>query len=183
MIRGKKILLRTLREKDLSTYLEIISDLSQFSPYWPANLYSESYLRKEFEDNGFWKEDYRLLLITDHKGNYIGEVDAFKTSPNIQGVEVGYRIFNPDNMGKGYMTEALQLFTAYLFQTNASWPRLTVLIRSDNAGSIRVAEKCGFQREGTLRNACLGDGKLHSYEMLSLLKEECPKLFDLMQRE
>jgi len=172
-----------MRGSDLDSYFEIISDLSITSPFWPSNLYSETYLRKEFEDNGFWKDDYRLLLMTDHEGNLIGEVDAFKTSPNIKGVEVGYRVFRNENMGKGLMTEALQLFTSYLFKVDPVMPRITVLIDSKNLGSIRVAEKCGFLREGTLRNAWIEDGIPHSDEILSLLREEAPKLHDLIQKE
>ena len=152
------------------------------SQYWPAHLMSEANLRKEFNENGFWKDDYKLLLITDYEGNFIGELDTFKTSPNIQGVEVGYRIFRPQDMGKGYMTEALQLFSAYLYQTNPTMLRITLLIRSDNAASIRVAENCGYKREGTLRNAWVDDGVPHSDEIFSLLRDECQKLQDLLQK-
>ena len=83
-------------------------------------------------------------------------------------------------MGKGYMTEALQLFSAYLYKTKPTMLRLTLLIRSDNIGSIRVAEKCGYMREGTLRNAWVDDGKPYTMEIYSLLRDECPKLQDLL---
>jgi ribosomal-protein-alanine N-acetyltransferase len=126
-------------------------------------LRSETELHKEFGENGFWKEDYMLMLLTDRSGGLIGYLDAFKTSLNIQGIEAGYRIFEKKNMGKGYMTEALNLFSAYLFTANPTLPRLTLLIRSDNKGSRRVAEKCNYQPEGTLRNAWVDDGK--SYPM------------------
>ncbi len=182
MIHGKKIILRTFKESDLDAYSEIINDLSNMTPYWPANLQSESNMRKKFSENGFWKDDYKLLLITDKEGNIIGELDSFKTSPNIKGPEAGYRIFQQKDMGKGYMTEALQLFSAYLYQTNPTMLRITLLIRSDNAGSIRVAEKCGYKREGTLRNAWMDNGVPHSDEIFSLLRDECQKLQDLLQK-
>lgn len=184
MIHGKKIILRMFKESDLDTYSEIINDLSNMTPYWPANLQSEANLRKEFGENGFWKDDYKLLLMTDKEGNIVGEVDTFKTSPNIKGPEVGYRIFRKENMEKGYTTEALQLFSAYLYHTNSTILRLTLLIHSDNVASLRVAEKCGYKREGTLRNAWVdyGDGVPHSDEILSLLREECPKLQNLLQK-
>ena len=181
MIRGKKVILRTFQESDLEFYLELINDLSNLTPYWPAYLRTVTDLRKEFGENGFWKEDYKLMLLTDRSGGLIGELDAFKTSPNIQGVEVGFRIFEGKNMGKGYMTEALNLFSAYLFTANPIMPRLTLMIRTDNKGSIRVAEKCNYQPEGTLRNAWVDDGKPYSMEIYSLLREECPKIHDLIQ--
>ena len=181
MIRGKKVILRTFRESDFEDYLEITNDLSNMSNFWPAHLQSEINLRKEFNENGFWKNDYRLMLITDKNGRLIGELDNFKTSPNIQGTEAGYRIFRKEDMGKGYMTEALQLFSAYLYLTNPTMLRLTLLIRSDNIGSMVVAEKCGYKKEGTLRNAWVDDGTPYSMEIFSLLRNECPKLQDLLQ--
>lgn len=182
MIRGKKVILRTFKEGDLDAYFEVISDLSNMSNYWPAHLRSEINLRKEFSENGFWKDDYKLMLITDREGNLIGEVDNFATSPNIQGSEVGYRIFRKEDMGKGHTTEALRLFSAYLYKTNPTMLRLTLLIRSDNVGSIKVAEKCGYKNEGTLRDAWVDDGRPYTMEIYSLLRDECPKLQDLLQK-
>ena len=183
MIQGSRVTLRMFEESDLAPYLEIINDLSNMTPYWPANLQSGASLRKEFSENGFWKDDYKLLLITDKEGNMIGELDAFKTSPNLKGPEVGFRILQQKDMGKGFMTEALQLFSAYLFQTNSTILRLTLLIHSDNSASLRVAEKCGYKREGTLRNAWIdyADGVPHSDEILSLLRGESPSLKELLQ--
>jgi len=182
MIRGKKINLRTLRESDLDEYFEITSDLSNMSKYWPVSLQSETNLRKEFGENGFWKDDYKLMIITDKQDNLIGEVDNFRTSPNIQGSEVGYRIFQKRDMGKGYMTEALRLFSAYLYKATPMMLRLTLLIRSDNIGSLKVAEKCGYKHEGTLRNAWVDDGKSYTMEIYSLLRDEASKLEELLQK-
>ncbi|MDF1811504.1 MAG: GNAT family protein [Verrucomicrobiales bacterium] len=184
MIQGSKVTLRMFEESDLALYAEIINDLSNMTAYWPPNLQSPANLKKEFNENGFWKDDYKLLLITDKEGSIVGELDTFKTSPNLKGPEVGFRIFKQENMGKGFMTEALQLFSAYLFQTNSTILRLTLLIHSDNAASLRVAEKCGYKREGTLRAAWIdyADGTPHSDEILSLLRGECPSLKKILQK-
>lgn len=80
------------------------------------------------------------------------------------------------------MTEALSLFSTYLYQTNPTMLRLTLLIHSDNNGSIKVAEKSGYVHEGILRNAWVNDGRLYSMEIYSLLRDECPKLQALLVR-
>ena len=182
MIQGEKVILRMVSEGDLDEYFEVVNDLSNMSHYWPVNLQSEANLRKEFAENGFWKDDYKLMLITDKQGNLVGEVDTFRTSPNIQGSEAGYRIFRKKDMGKGYATEALKLFSAYLYKALPMMLRLTLLIRSDNIASMKVAEKCGYKREGTLRNAWVDDGKPYTMEIYSLLRDECPKLQTLLQK-
>ncbi len=182
MIRGKNIVLRTFKETDLEAYAEIINDLSHATPYWPASLQSESNLRKEFSEGGFWKDDYKILLITGAEDRFIGEVTAFNTSPNIQGPEIAYRIFREDDRKKGYATEAVTLFSAYLFRAEPTILRLTAMTRSDNKASIGMLEKCGFQREGTLRDAEMHGGVPHPYELYSLLRAECPQLEDVIAR-
>ncbi len=182
MIIGKNVILRMFREDDLDEYFEITNNLCNMSNYWPINLHSEPTMRKEFREHGFWKYDNKRMIITDVQGNLVGEVANFRTSPNIQGPEVGYRIFRKKDMGKGYMTEALTLFSAYLYKAGPTIMRLTLLIRSDNIGSIKVAEKCGYKHEGTLRNAWLDDGKTYTMEIFSLLRDECPKLEELLKK-
>lgn len=43
---------------------------------------------------------------------------------------------------------------------------------ADNAGSRRVLEKAGFTYEGTMRNGVYKNGKIRSYCMYSVLREE-----------
>ena len=43
---------------------------------------------------------------------------------------------------------------------------------TDNVASVRVAEKAGFRREGTLRRAGLEDDGLHDLAVFSLLDDE-----------
>lgn len=180
MIRGNNIILRTFKKADLDAYSEIINDLSHANPYWPATLQAEANLEKEFTESGFWKDEYKILLATDKEGRFIGEVSSFKSSPNINGPEIAYRTFRKADRRKGYATEAVRLFSAYLFLTEPTIPRLTALIRSDNSASIGLIKKCGYQREGTLRNAWVHSGVPYSYEVYSLLRDECPTLENLI---
>jgi RimJ/RimL family protein N-acetyltransferase len=50
-----------------------------------------------------------------------------------------------------------------------------------NLGSSRVAEKCGFTYEGTMRKATFNQGEYHSLRLYSLLREECPSLDELIK--
>ena len=43
---------------------------------------------------------------------------------------------------------------------------------TDNVASVRVAEKAGFRREGTLRRAGLEEDGLHDQAVFSLLDDE-----------
>jgi ribosomal-protein-alanine N-acetyltransferase len=58
------------------------------------------------------------------------------------------------------MSEALPLFSAYLFATIPHVTRLVLLTAADNAASRRLAQKCGYVQEGVLRQANFYRGRL-----------------------
>jgi RimJ/RimL family protein N-acetyltransferase len=71
--------------------------------------------------------------------------------------EVGYWL-SESCWNRGIVTEALTLFTTYAFD-EVGLLRLFALPFADNAGSIRVLEKAGYQAEGLLRSSSVKFGK------------------------
>jgi len=63
--------------------------------------------------------------------------------------------------GKGIMTKALKLVINYCFET-LGFNKLYITSMLDNIASRRLAEKCGFQLEGTLKK----DFRLASGELV-----------------
>ena len=132
-------------------------------------------MRRKFEENGHWGDDEGTLVICDKAGGILGNIGFFKFMHYAEGFEIGYRIYSPDERGKGYMGEALRVFSAYLFELRPL-PRLQVNVLEGNKPSARVAEKAGYKYEGTLRNLVFSHGRFHNLRMYSLLREECPTL-------
>ena len=97
----------------------------------------------------------------------------------LAGYEVGYAIYRPADRGKGYMTEALHIFAAYLFEVKEI-PRLELAILPGNDASRRVAEKCGFKLDGVMRKQYFCQGQYHDLQVWSLLREESPTLADAL---
>ena len=56
--------------------------------------------------------------------------------------------------------------------TEGGIQRAWLTANTDNVASVRVAEKAGFRREGTLRRAGLEDDGLHDLAVFSLLDDE-----------
>jgi ribosomal-protein-alanine N-acetyltransferase len=83
--------------------------------------------------------------------------------------EVGYWL-GQECWGRGITSEALRLFTAYAFD-QLGLLRLFALPFADNAASIRVLEKAGFQRECTLRSSCVKFGQPRDQAMYALVNE------------
>jgi len=67
------------------------------------------------------------------------------------GAEIGYWL-GVRHWGQGYASEAVAAITAYAFDT-LELLRVQAGVYAPNVASARVLEKCGFEREGTLRHA------------------------------
>jgi ribosomal-protein-alanine N-acetyltransferase len=86
--------------------------------------------------------------------------------------EVGYWLAE-SYWGRGIMTEALRLLTRHLF-ADIHLLRLFAVPLADNAGSIRVLEKAGYQREGLLRASCVKYGERRDQLLYALVNEQWP---------
>lgn len=179
MIRGKKVILRTVIPEEVDYLYRLITDINKKGPYWHLQIPPLNKFRDEYRESGFWSREEGRMLILSLEGEHVGEILYFKGLDYQSGYEVGYELFDLAFSGKGYMTEALRLFCAYMF---AVWPinRLQVNVMSDNIASSRVAEKCGFTYEGTMRQATFHNGAYHDLKLYSILRDECPPLNSLL---
>jgi ribosomal-protein-alanine N-acetyltransferase len=87
------------------------------------------------------------------------------------GAEVGYwlgRAF----WGRGIGTAALRLLTAQAFAAHPELRRLWAVPFVRNVASARVLEKCGYQREGTLRQSAIKDGCVVDQAMFAIVRDE-----------
>jgi RimJ/RimL family protein N-acetyltransferase len=78
-------------------------------------------------------------------GAIAAEVDASTLTGS-----VGYWL-TPTARGHGYTTTALRLLCGWLFETY-ELGRIELTTDPDNVASQRVAQRCGFQKEGLLRS-------------------------------
>lgn len=65
----------------------------------------------------------------------------------------------------------MQLTIDYLFGTKKEY-RIHLVIVPENAASRRIAEKCGFELEGTVRGAFFNDGRNQDVLLYSLLRSD-----------
>lgn len=77
----------------------------------------------------------------------------------------------PDQLGKGYGTEATRLLCAHGFD-DLNLHRIYLHVRAKNPRAIRCYEKVGFQVEGTLREHCYVDGAYDDFVVLGVLRDE-----------
>ena len=172
MIRGEKVVLRTIRETDLETLFNLMSDLRNRGEYYPLYLNSEPPMQKDFHETGFWSEEKGgRLLICDRENKIVGLMFVDKEPSYFNGLELGYILYDEASRNKGYVTEAVLLATRYLFSTRPI-NRIQILVLSANEASKKIALKCGFKFEGIARGAFFHDGRNQDVEVYSILREE-----------
>lgn len=84
--------------------------------------------------------------------------------------EIAYEL-HPDFWGQGLMTEAVKAAVRYGFAV-VDLNRIEAWAATENVGSIKVLEKCGFQYEGTQRERHFWNEQFHDMAFYSLLRRE-----------
>jgi RimJ/RimL family protein N-acetyltransferase len=111
------------------------------------------------------------LMMLDRAGNRIvGSIGLFHADWEVRSAEIGYGVSGAER-GKGYATEALVAVSQWALSMGGI-QRAWLTANTDNVASIRVAEKAGFTREGTLRRAGLETDGLHDLALFALLSDE-----------
>lgn len=179
MLTGKDINLRLIQDEDIPEMVSLMDNLSHRGDYLGVELHHELKIKKYYSDAGFWENDFGRMLIIDKSGRILGAITFFKGIGDSEGYEIGCQIYRKEDRGKGYAAEAIKLFCAYIFELKPI-PRLQVCTVKENVAARKVAEKCGFVFEGTMRKAFFARGKYHDLVFLSMLREESTPLSDLL---
>lgn len=87
-------------------------------------------------------------------GRLLGGAGLHRIDWAVRKFEIGYWV-RPEAAGQGHVSEAVRLLTALAFDELAA-RRIEIRCDSDNLPSRAVAERCGFELEGVLRQDVLG---------------------------
>jgi len=172
MLKGKAITLRPVEEDDLPVAYKHITDLENRGEFYPRRIQTLTEMRKEFNENGFWAPDRGTLAIVDTEdAKVVGSIGWFKTLDYLNELEIGYIMWDMAARSKGGMTEAVKLLTRYLFDT-MQFNRIRLCIATENGPSRRVAEKSGYQHEGTQRGAWWNGGRYYDMELYAVTRDD-----------
>ena len=171
MLHGDAISLRPVRADDLDDLYAAHVAISTRGDHFPLGVQSESAFRREFGESGFWQREEGTLLIVTPEDELAGHIEFFKPVGYWDAFELSYQLYGEQFAGRGYTTEAVRLLVDYLFATKKQH-RIQLVIVPENAASRRIAEKCGFALEGTVRGAFYNHGRNHDVLLYSLLKSD-----------
>jgi RimJ/RimL family protein N-acetyltransferase len=106
------------------------------------------------------------FAIVGDAGAFLGIAVAPRIDRETQTAELGYVVAHSAR-GRGVATEALRRLTAWAFGLGMF--RLELMISVDNPASRRVADRCGYVREGVLRSLHFKQDRREDTEIWSRL--------------
>jgi RimJ/RimL family protein N-acetyltransferase len=160
-VRTERLLLRPVRLGDAEAFLSLLGnwEVARWlsSPPWPytlddARAFVEAQLNQDQDETIFL-----AITLDDAPIGGIGVRAGNATEAPDRSPILGYWLGQP-SWGRGYMTEAARGFIGHLF---ASTPADTIYTGAfaDNAASLRVQEKLGFERTGETMLYCRPRGE------------------------
>jgi len=180
-IRTARLHLRPLRESDRAEYIRCqVVNREHFAPWWPAR-------DPAVTDDAHFDEQLRRCAEGLERGTDVrmvgllegGAIVALVSLSQIfrgpfQNAYIGWSV-SVEHVGRGLATEAVHALLDLAFANPSSGlglHRVQANIIPRNAPSLRVAEKCGFRREGLARSYLRIAGAWEDHLMFAKLAEE-----------
>lgn len=156
-LRGKKVLLRAVEERDLNQLLEIINDektekmLGGFS--FPVSQ----------KDQNFWYNNLKPMLnqlrcVIDVENNCIGMIILSDIDYKNGTAEIHIKLINSGIRRNGYGYDALKTIILYAFQ-ELRLHCVYSYVLDYNVPSQNLFKKLGFKQDGILRERVYKNGK------------------------
>ncbi len=124
---------------------------------------------EQFIANALSEGAYHRAIISD--GKVIGGISAVQKCGAMRFcADLGYGLA-PDFWSRGIMTAAVGLFCREIF-SSTDVNRIEAVVFVPNAASCRVLEKCGFRKEGVLRQSVFKNGQFYDAAVYGLLASE-----------
>jgi [ribosomal protein S5]-alanine N-acetyltransferase len=147
-----RLVLREPKRSDAPRLLAVWSDEEAVRYFGTGPLETRAQARKEidaFRRQASSGDGIRWILAERGHGEYIGDIGFFDFAPEHARAEIGF-LLDRRLWGRGLMREALAATLDYGFSVKCLH-RVEALVDPRNSACLRLLERSGFQREGTLR--------------------------------
>lgn len=174
MLRGEKVYLKLIEEKDLEKRVEWINDpqiQNTLNYDIPTSLSkTRAWFQKILLDNS--RREFSIFTVKDDE--YIGFCGLFDIKIPVMKAELHCVIGNKAYQSGGYGTEAYSLLQDYGFE-ELGLNRIYGYQLEHNAAAHGVVEYLGWKREGLLRNDLFSHGKLKNRYIVAITREDWEK--------
>lgn len=168
ILEGECVRLRPVEERDLPHFVEWLADREVTR--WLAAIGDPPTLEEERDWYFNLREnpDNVLWAIETLDGQLLGTVEL-RVTPRSERAELGIAIQDKAHWSKGYGTEVIHLVLEFAFE-ELELNRVELTCDEENGRAIRCYEKCGFLREGLLRQHRFVDGNFYHTVVMAVLR-------------
>ena len=173
-MEGRLIRLRGYEKSDLDALMKWWHDeeVTQFiaGGLFPASTLEEArFIETVAAGKDPANKIFAIETLAEH--SYIGTISLHNINWGCRHAELGMVIGEKDYWGRGYRTDAVLVLLRLAFD-KVGLHRVQLHVFDFNERAISCYEKCGFRREGTLRDYWFKNGKFRDTLLMSILEGE-----------
>ena len=173
LLRGEKVWLRPLEERDLLAYVAGINDtevggLAGYAA--PMSLDQAKGWLDHVNEKSEKGEGFFFAVCELGNDRFVGTTWLKDVSYWHSNAELAI-FMDHDHLGAGFGTDAQRALLTFAFNT-VGLQRIWLTVYASNARAIRSYEKLGFQREGLMRRSWRGSNGLEDSLLMAILREE-----------
>ncbi|MEM7566372.1 MAG: GNAT family protein [Pseudomonadota bacterium] len=178
IIIGVGVKLRTPQMSDFAEWSELRARsrdfLAPWEPTWPVDDLTRTAFRrriKRYLRDIAEGQAYPFFIYRESDGALVGGLTLSNIRRGVtQSSSLGYWMGVP-YAGKGYMASAVRAVAGYVFD-GLDLHRLEAACLPDNAASVRLLQRVGFQHEGLARRYLCINGAWRDHLLFALLKDD-----------
>ncbi|PSR54343.1 N-acetyltransferase [Adhaeribacter arboris] len=163
-LQTNRLLLRRYQDTDATEFLNLLlTNQSRLSLAFPGRvemnkkLENAEYFVRQMRADWQFKKVFEFGIWRLDTKQYIGDIALKNLEKRVPKAEIGYYL-DAAAEGKGYASEALRAVIVFGFDTMGV-NKIFIKMPVQNQRSYRLAERCGFIREGLLRQDFRSDEK------------------------
>lgn len=160
-ISGDKVTLSRMTDLDLKALWSIMGDEDNYRFAPTAALLSPGECAAKLRQAESLFREHRAVVLgiypNDREHRLVGTFEIFDVDPKVEAVTVTFTL-NQQDTGMGYASGALRAVTDYLMGA-IHVHRIQAYVLPINYRGVLVLERCGFQKEGTIREGFLWPDK------------------------
>lgn len=129
-------------------------------------------------------EKDQLFAVETESGDYLGNIGLHDINYNTRSGRLAIILGNKKYWGKGYAQSTVEGLLEHAFE-KYHLHKVWAIVMEPNKKMQHILEKCGFKKEGLLRDEYFSQGKYHNMVRMSILEKEykikyCTK-YELME--
>jgi len=172
MYEGRLVRLRAFDNGDLMHFLSYDNDYQVMRGASGAILYPSTVddeARAMSQSTSYTSGEYQFAVETLKDRQLIGKCGFTKVNWKNRMGEMAILIGEKEYRGKGYGADAVRTLCRFGFE-EMNLHKIKAVVFAFNEAALRCYEKCGFRREGLLKEEMFREGAYHDVAVLGLIE-------------